>query len=62
VTERATEETSLVMEWRGLGSVDCTRLFVLTLGYGRQSVRLLTFASSRHRWAEFREEACRGGG
>src|SRR2546425_1201320 len=30
-----------------------TRLFVFTLGYSRKSVRLLAFASSARRWAEF---------
>jgi transposase len=40
------------------------RLFVLTLGYSRKSVRLLTFASSAQRWAELHEESSRrlGGG
>jgi transposase len=36
-----------------------TRLFVLTLGYSRKSVRLLTFTSSARRWAELHEEAFR---
>jgi transposase len=36
-----------------------TRLFVLTLGYSRKSVRLLTFKSSSRRWAELHEEAFR---
>lgn len=36
-----------------------TRLFVLTLGYSRKSVRLLTFASSTRRWAQLHEEAFR---
>src|SRR5262249_37836676 len=36
-----------------------TRLFVLTLGYSRKSVRLLTFQSSARRWAELHEEAFR---
>jgi transposase len=36
-----------------------TRLFVLTLGYSRKSVRLLTFESSARRWAELHEEAFR---
>ena len=35
------------------------RLFVLTLGFSRKSVRLLTFASSVRRWAELHEEAFR---
>jgi transposase len=36
-----------------------TRLFVLTLGYSRKSVRLLTFESSTRRWAELHEETFR---
>jgi transposase len=36
-----------------------TRLFVLTLGYSRKSVRLLTFESSARCWAELHEEAFR---
>jgi transposase len=36
-----------------------TRLFVLTLGYSRKSVRLLTFKSSTRRWVELHEEAFR---
>jgi hypothetical protein len=35
------------------------RLFVLTLGASRKSVRLLTFESSARRWAELHEEAFR---
>jgi len=35
------------------------RLFVLTLGYSRKSVRLLTFESSARRWAELHEESFR---
>jgi transposase len=35
------------------------RLFVLTLGHSRKSVRLLTFESSARRWAELHEEAFR---
>lgn len=34
-----------------------TRLFVLTLGYSRKSVRLLSFKSSSRIWAQFHEEA-----
>ena len=34
-----------------------TRLFVLTLGYSRKSVRLLTFQSSTRIWAELHEKA-----
>jgi transposase len=36
-----------------------TRLFVLTLGYSRKSVRLLTFRSSTRVWAELQETAFR---
>src|SRR5271170_609623 len=34
-----------------------TRLFVLTLGYSRKSVRLLVFRSSSQTWAELHEKA-----
>ncbi len=36
-----------------------TRLFVLTLGYSRKSVRLLVFRSSSQVWAELHETAFR---
>ena len=36
-----------------------TRLFVLTLGYSRKSVRLLVFRSSTRTWAELHETAFR---
>ena len=36
-----------------------TRLFVMTLGYSRKSVRLLVFRSSSHIWAELHEKAFR---
>jgi transposase len=36
-----------------------TRLFVMTLGCSRKSVRLLTFRSSAHIWAELHEKAFR---
>ena len=36
-----------------------TRLFVLTLGYSRKSIRLLTFTSSSRTWAELHETAFR---
>lgn len=36
-----------------------TRLFVMTLGYSRKSVRLLTWRSSAQGWAELHEEAFR---
>jgi transposase len=36
-----------------------TRLFVMILGYSRKSVRLLTFRSSMHIWAELHEKSFR---
>ena len=36
-----------------------TRLFVLTLGYSRKSVRLLVFRSSSQTWAQLHEQAFR---
>jgi transposase len=36
-----------------------TRLFVLTLGYSRKAVRLLSFRSSTRIWAELHEKAFR---
>src|SRR5215813_10764005 len=36
-----------------------TRLFVLTLGYSRKSVRLLAWRSSARTWAELHEKAFR---
>lgn len=36
-----------------------TRLFVMTLGYSRKAVRLLTFRSSSRTWAELHETAFR---
>lgn len=36
-----------------------TRLFVMTLGYSRKSVRLLVFRSSSRQWAELHETAFR---
>ena len=41
------------------GSYRRTRLFVLTLGYSRKSVRLLTWRSSVRTWAELHEKAFR---
>ena len=40
-----------------IGKYRRTRLFVLTLGYSRKSVRLLTFKSSARIWAQFHEQA-----
>jgi transposase len=41
------------------GNYRRTRLFVMTLGYSRKSVRLLTFKSSSRIWAELHETAFR---
>lgn len=41
------------------GNYRRTRLFVLTLGFSRKSVRLLTFHSSSRIWAELHEKAFR---
>src|SRR6516162_5884821 len=43
----------------GTGKYRRTRLFVLTLGYSRKSVRLLVFRSSARVWAELHEKAFR---
>jgi transposase len=43
----------------GSGKYRRTRLFVLTLGYSRKSVRLLVFRSSSRQWAELHEQAFR---
>jgi hypothetical protein len=34
-----------------------TRLFVMTLGYSRKTIRLLVFRSSSRVWAELQEKA-----
>lgn len=44
---------------RETGKYRRTRLFVLTLGYSRKAVRLLTFRSSSRVWAELHEKAFR---
>jgi transposase len=44
---------------RETGKYRRTRLFVLTLGYSRKSVRLLTWRSSAQIWAELHERAFR---
>ena len=44
---------------RDSGKYRRTRLFVLTLGYSRKSVRLLVFRSSARVWAELHEKAFR---
>ena len=43
----------------GSGKYRRCRLFVLTLGYSRKSVRLLVFRSSTKVWAELHEKAFR---
>jgi transposase len=43
----------------GRGKYRRTRLFVLTLGYSRKSVRLLVWRSSARTWAELHERAFR---
>jgi len=43
----------------GSGKYKRTRLFVLTLGYSRKSVRLLVWRSSSQTWAELHEKAFR---
>jgi transposase len=43
----------------GTGKYRRTRLFVLTLGYSRKSIRLLSFKSSSRIWAELHETAFR---
>jgi hypothetical protein len=37
-----------------------TRLFVMTLGYSRKSVRLLVFRSSSQTWTELHEQLSAG--
>ena len=44
---------------RGTGKYRRTRLFVLTLGYSRKSVRLLVWRSNTQIWAELHERAFR---
>jgi transposase len=48
-----------MVRYPGTGKYRRARLFVLTLGYSRKSVRLLTFESSTQRWAELHEESFR---
>ena len=43
----------------GAGRYRRTRLFVLTLGFSRKSIRLLSFRSSTRIWAELHEQAFR---
>jgi transposase len=48
-----------MVRYPGTGKYRRPRLFVLTLGYSRKSVRLLTFESSTRRWAELHEDSFR---
>ena len=48
-----------MVRYPATGKYRRTRLFVLTLGYSRKSVRLLVFQSSARRWAELHEAAFR---
>jgi len=41
------------------GKYRCTRLFVMTFGLSRNSIRLLAFRSSSRVWAELHEKAFR---
>jgi transposase len=66
VIETATGEECLVDYGDGpmvrnpaTGKYRRTRLFVMTLGYSRKSVRLLVFHSSSRIWAELHEKAFR---
>ena len=51
--------TGLMVRNPQTGKYRRTRLFVLTLGYSRKAVRLLTFRSSSRIWAELHEKAFR---
>src|SRR5262249_6091378 len=51
--------TGPVVRDAATGKYRRTRLFVLTLGYSRKCVRLLTFRSSAQIWAELHEKAFR---
>ena len=48
-----------MVRYPGTGKYRRTRLFVLTLGYSRKSVRLLVWRSSARMWAELHEKAFR---
>ena len=47
------------VRWFAILRPASTRLFVMTLGYSRKSVRLLVFRSSSRTWAELHEKAYR---
>jgi len=51
--------TGPMVRYPQTGKFRRTRLFVLTLGYSRKSVRLLTFGSNSQTWAELHETAFR---
>jgi transposase len=48
-----------MVRWAPTGKYRRTRLFVLTLGYSRKSIRLLVWHSSAQTWAELHERAFR---
>ncbi len=56
---RSTTATARWCATASTGKYRRTRLFVLTLGYSRKSVRLLTWRSSAQIWAELHERAFR---
>ena len=56
---RSTTVHGPMMRDPNTGKYRRTRLFVLTLGYSRKSVRLLTFTSRGCIWAELHEQAFR---
>ena len=56
---RSTTATGRWCAIRRRGKYRRTRLFVLTLGYSRKAVRLLTWQSSAQIWAELHEQAFR---
>jgi hypothetical protein len=58
LSRRASSNLTALTEGNRVG-ITSTRLFVMTLGYSRKSVRLLTFRSSSRIWAELHEKAFR---
>jgi hypothetical protein len=56
---RTRRRTSGGLRHRPDGARPAQRLFVMTLGYSRKSVRLLVFRSSSQIWAELHEKALR---
>ncbi len=51
--------TGPMVRYAPSGKYRRTRLFVLTLGYSRKSIRLLVFGSSSQTWAELHEKSFR---